>query len=151
MVALDEAIAEQHGGGQRGPNQADILIDLAGAAELFHSPDETAFADVTIKDHRETWLFLWRRTPRPSYPKLSSNLRRALRIFSRSRSDRPKRPEWQGSDQMLRRASRSINPSSWRKTAAVKTMTPRTPAPTATRSSRDGFLSSSTGWPVASR
>ena len=55
MTALDEAIAEETGDGGRGPTQADILIDLAGAAELFHSADGTAFADVTINDHRETW------------------------------------------------------------------------------------------------
>ena len=44
-----------NGDGGRGPTQADILIDLAGAAELFHSSDGTAFADVMINDHRETW------------------------------------------------------------------------------------------------
>ena len=55
VTALDEAMAEESGDGGRGPTQADILIDLAGAAELFHSADGTAFADVTINDHRETW------------------------------------------------------------------------------------------------
>lgn len=55
VAALDEAMAEESGDGGRGPSQADILIDLAGAAELFHSADGTAFADVTINDHRETW------------------------------------------------------------------------------------------------
>ena len=55
VTALDEAMAEETGDGGRGPTQADILIDLAGAAELFHSADGTAFADVMINDHRETW------------------------------------------------------------------------------------------------
>ena len=39
VTALDEAIAEETGDGGRGPTQADILIDLAGAADLFHSAD----------------------------------------------------------------------------------------------------------------
>ena len=55
VTALDEAIAEETGAGGRGPTQADILLDLAGAAELFHSADGTAFADIEINGHRETW------------------------------------------------------------------------------------------------
>lgn len=55
VTALDEAMAEESGDGGRGPTQADILIDLAAAAELFHSADGTALADLTINDHRETW------------------------------------------------------------------------------------------------
>ena len=43
VTALDEAIMEESGDGGRGPTQADILIDLAEAAELFHSADDTAF------------------------------------------------------------------------------------------------------------
>jgi hypothetical protein len=35
--------------------QADILIELARAADLFHTPDGTGFADVEINGHRETW------------------------------------------------------------------------------------------------
>ena len=35
--------------------QADILIALAQSAELFHTPDGTAFADLHINGHRETW------------------------------------------------------------------------------------------------
>ncbi|MGH7054935.1 MAG: DUF3631 domain-containing protein [Stellaceae bacterium] len=35
--------------------QADILIKLARAGDLFHAPDGTAFADVNVNDHRETW------------------------------------------------------------------------------------------------
>jgi hypothetical protein len=56
VTALDEAIAEESGDtGGRGPKQADVLIELAQSADLFHAPDGTAFADVDIKGHRETW------------------------------------------------------------------------------------------------
>jgi hypothetical protein len=56
VTALDEAIAEESGNvGGRGPTQADILIDLAQTAELFHAPDGTGFADLDINGHRETW------------------------------------------------------------------------------------------------
>ena len=56
VTALDEAIAQKSGdGGGRGPPQADILIDIAQAAELFHTPDGTGFADLDIGGHRETW------------------------------------------------------------------------------------------------
>src|SRR5258708_205945 len=44
VTALDEAIAEESGHtGGRGPKQADILIDLAQSAELFHAADGTGF------------------------------------------------------------------------------------------------------------
>jgi hypothetical protein len=56
VTALDDAIAEECGeAGGRGPTQADILIDLAQTAELFHAPDGTGFADLDINGHRETW------------------------------------------------------------------------------------------------
>src|SRR3954471_21263746 len=56
VTALDEAIGEESGGSSgRGPTQADILIGLAQAAELFHTPDGTGFADLDVKGHRETW------------------------------------------------------------------------------------------------
>ncbi len=56
VTMLDEAIAEENGDtGGRGPTQADILIDLAQTAELFHTPDSTGFADLNINGHRETW------------------------------------------------------------------------------------------------
>jgi hypothetical protein len=49
VTALDEAIAEKNGEtGRRGPTQADILIDLAQSAELFHAPDGTAYADLDV-------------------------------------------------------------------------------------------------------
>jgi hypothetical protein len=56
MKALDEAIAEKIGDyGGRGPTQADILIELAAAAALFHTPDGTGYADLDVDGHRETW------------------------------------------------------------------------------------------------
>jgi hypothetical protein len=55
VTPLDEAIAEENGeGGGRGPKQADILIELAQSAELFHAPDGTGFADLEVNGHRET-------------------------------------------------------------------------------------------------
>jgi len=56
VAALDDAIAEESGeAGRRHPTQADILIELAQAAELFHAPDGTGYADLNINGHRETW------------------------------------------------------------------------------------------------
>lgn len=56
VTALDDAIAdESRETGGRGPTHADILIDLAQTAELFHAPDGTGFADLDINGHRETW------------------------------------------------------------------------------------------------
>jgi hypothetical protein len=53
---LDKAIAEESGDeGDSRRTQADILIELAEAAELFHAPDEIAYADIEINEHRETW------------------------------------------------------------------------------------------------
>jgi hypothetical protein len=56
VTALDDAIAEERGDvGGRGPSQADSLIELTQAVELFHSPDGVGFADLDINGHRETW------------------------------------------------------------------------------------------------
>ena len=56
VTALDEAIAEENGDTiRRGPTLAEILIELARSAELFHTPDGTGFADLDISGHRETW------------------------------------------------------------------------------------------------
>ena len=38
--------------------QADILLDLANEANLFHTSDDIGYADVTIDDHRETWRIM---------------------------------------------------------------------------------------------
>ena len=57
VTALDEAIADENGDTRgRGPTQADTLIELARCAALFHTPDGSAFADLDINGHRETWL-----------------------------------------------------------------------------------------------
>jgi len=37
------------------PRQADVLIRLAEAGELYHAPDGTSFADLAVNGHRETW------------------------------------------------------------------------------------------------
>ncbi|MBV9832942.1 MAG: hypothetical protein JO055_00960, partial [Alphaproteobacteria bacterium] len=47
----DTAQKKQRGGA----SQADVLVRLAGEAVLFHTADRTAYADVTIEGHRETW------------------------------------------------------------------------------------------------
>jgi phage/plasmid primase-like uncharacterized protein len=39
---------------KRGPTQAEILLRLAEAAQLFHSADNTAYADVVVTGHRQT-------------------------------------------------------------------------------------------------
>ena len=56
VMALDEVIAEESGdtGGHR-QTQANILVELAQTAELFHTPDGTGFADIEVNGHRETW------------------------------------------------------------------------------------------------
>jgi energy-coupling factor transporter ATP-binding protein EcfA2 len=58
---MDDNIArlaeqEQDGGREKGRRQADVLLQLAKAAVLFHSPapDCDAFADIAINGHRET-------------------------------------------------------------------------------------------------
>jgi len=55
VTALDQTINEESGEAGRGPTQADVLIDLAQTAELFHTPNGTGFADIAINGHRETW------------------------------------------------------------------------------------------------
>ncbi len=56
VTALDETIADERGETSgRGPKQADILVELASAAELFHTSDGTGFADLDVNGHRETW------------------------------------------------------------------------------------------------
>src|SRR5262249_18117198 len=56
VVALDESIAdESEEDSGLGPTQADLLIKLSEAAELFRTPDGTGFADIDINGHRETW------------------------------------------------------------------------------------------------
>jgi hypothetical protein len=44
-----------HEAHRRARKQADILIELAQSADLFHASDGIGFADLDIDDHRETW------------------------------------------------------------------------------------------------
>jgi hypothetical protein len=56
VTQLDGLIADQNGEKPgRDPTHADILVNLAEVAELFHMPDETGYADLEIGAHRETW------------------------------------------------------------------------------------------------
>jgi hypothetical protein len=56
VTALDDALAEESGDGSgHSASQADLLIGLAQAFELFRTPDGSGYADVMINDHRETW------------------------------------------------------------------------------------------------
>jgi hypothetical protein len=40
---------------KKGPPQASLLVGLAEAAELFHTPDGDPFATVKVDNHAETW------------------------------------------------------------------------------------------------
>ena len=55
--SLDESLSEEISGGPSARNQtgADIILRLAQALDLFHAPDATAYADLVINGHRETW------------------------------------------------------------------------------------------------
>lgn len=56
VSVLDAAIAGELGeSNARDRTQADKLVELTQEAELFHAPDGTAYADLTINGHRETW------------------------------------------------------------------------------------------------
>ena len=57
VTALDEALSEEISGapGARTQTQADILLRLAQAADLFHAADGSGYADFDINGHRETW------------------------------------------------------------------------------------------------
>jgi hypothetical protein len=55
VTALDRVIAQSSGGETERQTQANLLLELASAANLFHTSDKTAYADIVIADHRETW------------------------------------------------------------------------------------------------
>jgi hypothetical protein len=55
VTQLDQAINQAAGTETERQTQADMLLDLAASAELFHTGDKTAYADISISDHRETW------------------------------------------------------------------------------------------------
>ena len=64
-AALDAAFAASERGNARGNGQssgagrerkqADTLIELASAVELWHAPDGAAYVDILHDGHRETW------------------------------------------------------------------------------------------------
>lgn len=102
VTELDNAIAENGGNtGGRGPTQADVLIELAQSAELFHSPDGKAFADIDVNGRRETWpvrsngfkLWLARRYYEETEGAVSSDARNAALnvIEAKARYDGPER------------------------------------------------------------
>ena len=39
---------------KRQPKQADVLVDLTRGVDLFHSPDGTAYGDVSVDGTRQT-------------------------------------------------------------------------------------------------
>ena len=64
-AALDAAFAASKRGNARGNGQssdagrerkqADTLLELASAVELWHAPDGAAYVDILHDGHRETW------------------------------------------------------------------------------------------------
>jgi hypothetical protein len=57
ISSLEESLSEEIGAGPgaKAQTQADILLRLAEPVELFHAADMTAYADLDINGHRETW------------------------------------------------------------------------------------------------
>jgi hypothetical protein len=55
ITALERLIEKANEERLENKKQADVLIELTGAAELFHTPDRTGFADFIINNHRQTW------------------------------------------------------------------------------------------------
>ncbi|MCK1407115.1 hypothetical protein IVB48_17430 [Bradyrhizobium sp. 76] len=54
-TALERTIAKENVTAVARRTQANILLELAQSAKLFHAPDGTGFADLDINRHRETW------------------------------------------------------------------------------------------------
>jgi hypothetical protein len=56
IAEFDKALADERPEGEaKRESQAKILIRLASSAKLFHTSDDTGFADITINGHRQTW------------------------------------------------------------------------------------------------
>ena len=55
LAALDEVVANSTSEAEREPSHAKILTTLAEDADLFHDESGTAYADIEVKGHRETW------------------------------------------------------------------------------------------------
>jgi hypothetical protein len=55
VTQLDKSIAAENDEGGERETVADLLIKLSEAASLFHASDDTAYADIEVNGHRETW------------------------------------------------------------------------------------------------
>jgi hypothetical protein len=56
MVELDKAVRQASGAAdERGPGPAQILVELAEAADVFLAPDDRGYATVGVNGHAETW------------------------------------------------------------------------------------------------
>lgn len=55
VAELDDALGPQGDGDSGASSQAELLIELAGSADLFHTSDGIAYADILVAGHRETW------------------------------------------------------------------------------------------------
>ena len=55
LAALDDVISNSSSETDREPNQAEILINFAEDIDLFHDTSGTAYADIMIDNHIETW------------------------------------------------------------------------------------------------
>ena len=55
LAVLDELIANASNETDREPNHAEILMSFAEDIELFHAEDGTAYADIEVNGHIETW------------------------------------------------------------------------------------------------
>ena len=57
ISSLEESLSEEIGAGPgaKTQTQADIMLRLMQGVALFHASDMTAFADIDINGHRETW------------------------------------------------------------------------------------------------
>jgi hypothetical protein len=54
-VELNEAERQEKADEQQQRKQADILIDIAKTASLFHAPDSTCYVDIIVGGCRQTW------------------------------------------------------------------------------------------------
>ena len=89
---LEDDVDEFRGG--RLPTQADVILQLAANYDLFHTPDGTAYADVNVEGHRETFRIdgkpfekllkhlFYRQTSEPATP---DAVRKAIKIRSRQK------------------------------------------------------------------
>ena len=55
LATLDEVIANANSGAEGEPSQTEIVIGFAYDIDLFHNASGTAYADIDVRGHRETW------------------------------------------------------------------------------------------------